>query len=467
MQVNVQEGRETKASVLIVDDEEAVAAVLARGLAHAGYETAVAYSGEEALLRLAERSFDVLLTDIHMPRMRGDDLQRIARERYPDLAVLLITAAQDIACAVECMKEGVYDYMTKPFDLSDVAVRVGKALERRRLTVLHREHQLLLEQRVEEQAERIRGMFRHSLEVLNQALEAKDECTRNHSVRVADLAVAIAERLCPDDMQFIARLRVAALLHDIGKIGVPEAILNKPGKLDDSERAFIRRHPIIGETILRPLFGGDAEMMAIVRHHHEYWNGAGYPDGLVGENTPFGARIMAVADAYDAMTSVRPYRPPMSPARALRILREGAGTQWSAVVVNTFLSLAEEGLLPEGNGGEALPLETPKAQPRPEEAPPLTEDLPVVYLGGELDEQAADRLCREAGALVSTGETSLIVDMRRAGRPHRGGIERLRHLQKQIEHAGGCLTLRYVPRVIRVALDAAELAETFQPEPSA
>lgn len=328
-------------TLLVVDDEQAVASVLCRGLSRAGYDVSVACNGEEALARLETEPFDVLLSDIHMPKMRGDELQRRARERAPDLAVVLITAAYDVSVAVECLREGVFDYVTKPFDLSDVIARVNKALERRDLLRAKRGYQADLEKRVAEQAERLHQTMRGSLEALIHALEAKDPNTRDHSARVSHLAVRLVRHLCSGEAALAERVRVAALFHDVGKIGVPEAILNKPGRLTEGEMAFVRRHPEIGETILAPLL--EPEMLAIVRHHHERWDGNGYLDGLSGAFIPLGARIVAVADSFDAMTSSRPYRDRLSPADAGAVFQENAGRQWDPRIVAAILPLIESG----------------------------------------------------------------------------------------------------------------------------
>jgi putative nucleotidyltransferase with HDIG domain len=283
--------------------------------------------------------------------MAGDELQRRAMEVDPTLAVLVITAASDVTRAVECLKSGAFDYILKPFDLEDVTIRVEKALERRRLGLLARDleaeneaYRRLLEARVHEQAEQLRTMFGRALRSLAQALEAKDPHTQNHSGRVAGIALLLAYELRPGHPEFLRSLVTAALLHDIGKIGVPEQILTSPGRLSAEEFEAVKKHPEIGETILRPIYG-DETILRVVRHHHESMDGRGYPDGLTGEAIPLAARIVAVADAYDAMTSARSYRPAMPRQDALDILVQGAGVQWDAEVVLTLQDLANEGRL--------------------------------------------------------------------------------------------------------------------------
>ncbi len=343
-QTVVEDAPEVKPSVLVVDSEPDVVGVLSHGLAGAGCDTVVAGCGEEALDRLAERSFDVLLTGVNMPRLRGDELQRIARERDPDLTVLLITSPSDRASAIACLKDGVCDYLLKPFDLADVVVRVGHALERRRLVLENRDYQTNLERRIAEQTEQLKRTVQGSLKTLIVALEAKDPNTRNHSVRVSALATQIAQRLQPENPDFAARVRIAGLFHDIGKIGIPESILQKATDLTPEERDAVRQHTVIGETILSPLL--ENETVVMVRSHHEQMDGKGYPDGLSGEEIPIGGRIIAVADAYDAMTSPRPYRTQMPLSHVLAVFRQGAGTQWDDDVTTILLGLAREKMLP-------------------------------------------------------------------------------------------------------------------------
>jgi putative nucleotidyltransferase with HDIG domain len=294
--------------------------------------------------RLEERSFDVLLTGVNTARLRGDELQRIARQRDPDLMVLLITGADERATAIACLKDGVCDYLLKPFDLADVVVRVGHALERRQLLRENRDYQINLERRIAEQTEQLKRTVQGSLKTLIVALEAKDPNTRNHSVRVSALATQIAQRLQPENTDFVARVRIAALFHDIGKIGIPESIIRKATGLTAEERETVRQHTIIGETILSPLL--EQETVVMVRSHHEQIDGKGYPDGLFGDDIPLGGRIIAVADAYDAMTSPRPYRAQIALKSVLEVFRQGAGTQWDSDVTAVLLRLAGERLLP-------------------------------------------------------------------------------------------------------------------------
>ena len=349
-------------TILVVDDEEEIAELLVEALESAGYEAVMVANGEEALAYLRLRPFALLLSDIRMPKMRGEELQQVAQQIDPFLGVIMITAAIDLSVAVNCMKNGSFDYIAKPFHLKDVLARVENALKRRQLLLFRARYereqlaqQAELEAQVAEQAlcitrlyeEKItlqHRMFLNALVALNNALEAKDGYTRDHSWRVAEIAAKLTHALYPENTAFGHSLYLAALFHDIGKIGVREAVLNKPGKLTPEEFAEIEKHPVLSEDILRPIFD-NPEILAIIRHHHEAWNGAGYPDQMKGETIPIGARIVAVADSYDAMTSERPYRAGMKPEQALAILQDGAGKQWDTAIIGALLTLAENGEL--------------------------------------------------------------------------------------------------------------------------
>jgi putative nucleotidyltransferase with HDIG domain len=338
-----------KHSVLVVDDEEAITALLARALTYAGFDVSTAATGPIALQLLGNKHFDVMLTDLNMPRMNGLELQRSALEMDSQLVVFIITAAQDVRLAVECLQDGAYDYVTKPFDMGDIASRIEAAIQKR---VRKQEKDLYdqdLQRRVDEHARNMRHVFLSSFKALAIALDAKSSHTQDHSARVASIATNLAIRIKPLDTDFRDIVLLAAQFHDIGKIAVPESILNKPGPLTAEEFDIVKQHSVIGENILRPIAEENEEILAVVRHHHERWDGTGYPDGLRGEDIPLGARILGVVDAYDAMTSNRPYRPSLSRERSLQLLLDGAGSQWDPNVVAGFVSLLDEGLFDSPN----------------------------------------------------------------------------------------------------------------------
>ena len=327
-----------QARILIVDDEDIIRRLLGQRLSGEGYRCQEASSAEQALEELRARPAELVILDIKMPGKSGVDLLPQIKTSYPDTAVIMATAITDTHIAIQCMKQGAYDYLTKPFNLDEVSLSVGRALEKRRLELENRDYQRHLEHKVKAQARKIRDSFLGAITALAYALEARDKYTSGHSQGVTEIAVAIAKELeLPWDR--IDRIRLAGLLHDIGKIGVRESVLNKPGRLTDGEFQHIKYHSELGEHILTPIVE-DKEILKAVRHHHEYYDGSGYPEGLKGEQIPLGARILVVADAYDAMTSERPYREAMSAEMACAEIERGKGIQFDPTVADAFLRLA-------------------------------------------------------------------------------------------------------------------------------
>jgi len=350
--------KQNKARILVVDDEARVREIISRKLADDGYHCLTAPDGNKALKLLKADQIDLVLLDINMPGKSGGTVLKEIRAKYPDTAVIMVTAIADAHTAISLMKSGAYDYVIKPVELNVLLVSLDRALEKRRLIIENRDYQLHLEQRIKEQTKKIRQSFLNSITSLAYALEAKDKYTHGHSERVTEIAVAIAQELAlPQDT--IEKIQLAGLLHDVGKIGVRESVLNKPGKLTDEEFDHVKSHSEMGERILRPIIE-DKEILEMVRHHHERYDGAGYPDGLTSAQITKGASIvavaeayativsqgamaLAVADAYDAMTSDRPYRPAISPEAACAELKKGKGKQFNPTVVDAFLNLLNKG----------------------------------------------------------------------------------------------------------------------------
>jgi putative nucleotidyltransferase with HDIG domain len=306
-----------KASILVVDDEDFIREIICRKLGGSGFECDSAPSAEDALAKIAQNDYDCVLSDIHMPGMSGVDLLRQIKLQDQDLAVILITGAPDIDAALEAMRLGAYDHLSKPLNLAALEMTVDRALEKKRLVEENREYQHNLESMVKERTkqlsaanEDLKRLFTGSIKALAQALEAKDEYTQGHSARVAEESVNIARYLSLSDTE-VQRMWLAGYLHDIGKIGIKETVLNKPGKLDEEEWDLIQQHPVVAGRILGPI-PEFSDIIDIIVHHHERYDGTGYPDGLEGSSIPLGARILAVADTYDALTSRRPYRDPLA-----------------------------------------------------------------------------------------------------------------------------------------------------------
>ena len=327
---------DTPACCLVVDDQDRLRAALVRSLRQGGYECLEARSGRQALEVLASgHVVHLVVSDLRMPEMDGLTLLENLRVRYPDLAVVMVTGVSEVETAVECLQRGAFDYITKPFQLSEVHARIERALERRRLLLDNRRYQQHLADLVRQQTVRIEEVFLEGIQTLVHALEAKDPYTQGHSARVAAYAKVTAELMGFGDEQ-VQIIELGAELHDIGKIGVNESILNKEGNLSDSEYRHVMTHTVIGERILSSLFGAAPTVLSIVRSHHERLDGKGLPDGLAGDAIPREARLIAVVDAFDAMTSSRSYRPAMTPQEAVRELRTQQGRQFDPDVVDAF-----------------------------------------------------------------------------------------------------------------------------------
>jgi putative two-component system response regulator len=340
---------------LIVDDEPRLRQVMMHLMRADGFQCVEAGNGLEALEQLANQSFSLVLSDLRMPKMDGMELLREIRAKYADTAVVMITAVADVETAVNCLAVGAADYVVKPYQLDDVRARVSQALEKRRLILENRAYRERLEERVVEQGRRLEELFLASIQTLAEALELKDPYTRGHSVRVSYYSTAIASALGLEG-EMLRQIELGGHVHDIGKIGVREAVLNKAERLTAEEYQHIMTHPVLGWRILAPLLGDTPHALNIVRSHHERFDGRGVPDGLRGNEIPLEARIAAAADALDAMTSDRPYRPTeMTLEMALAEIRRCSGTQFDPAVVEAVMSAADVGelLLVPRSGGYA------------------------------------------------------------------------------------------------------------------
>ncbi len=328
--------------ILIVDDEADIRRLLRQIVSSAGYGCLEASGAEEALGLFKNNAVDMALVDINMPGRSGTELLSDLVNIYPDTAIIMVTAISQSDTCIECMHQGASDYVTKPFNHKELLVKIEQALEKRRLKLDNKEYQQHLEERVEEQAVRIRAAFYDAVKSLARALEAKDKYTSGHSQRVAEISSAIARRLGMPEV-LIEKIQTAALVHDIGKIGVSESVLNKSEKLTEEEYCHVCLHCEMGERILRPITQDD-EILSMVRHHHERYDGKGYPDGISGASQgqgvlPFHWSIIALADAYDAMTSDRSYRKALPPDQALQEIKGNTGSQFDPVVVDAFIKI--------------------------------------------------------------------------------------------------------------------------------
>lgn len=317
--------------ILVVDDEEPIRNALKKFLAQQQFEVYVAGTGDEALQQLRRHRVSLMLCDIRMPGTSGVDLVPQALEVEPELAILMLTAVNDATSAALCMQRGAMDYLTKPIELADLGRAVQRALKRREMLLENRQLNQWLKEEVttrtaEVQRERMKleRLSIATLEALVNALEAKDPYMRGHSARVADMSATIAHQLGLSEEE-VEHVRVAGRLHDIGKIGTREAVLNKQGALTPEEFEHVKQHVVIGSQILAPL-SHLGDIMPAVRYHHERWDGTGYPDGLRGEEIPLAARIIGAAEVFDALSTSRAYQEKMTPEKAVERIADLAGT---------------------------------------------------------------------------------------------------------------------------------------------
>jgi response regulator RpfG family c-di-GMP phosphodiesterase len=322
--------------VLVVDDEELLRAIVRERLQMAGYHVEEAASGEEALDKLGNGRYSVLLTDLSMSGMDGIALLGEWSRRSPETAGIVMTANAELGTAVTALKMGACDYITKPFNFEVLLLTIQNALRKKDIERQLLDYRINLEKKVREQTDLINSMYVRSIDALIKALEAKDFYTRGHSQRVTIYSVAIAREMGLPGEE-IEQLRRAAVLHDLGKIGVREVVLNKPGRLTDGEYGEIVRHPETAMRILEPIPFFQPLLPAIL-HHHERFDGRGYPAGLAGDRIPLPSRIMAVADTFDAMTSTRAYRDALPVPDANAEIRRCAGTQFDPGIVPYFLA---------------------------------------------------------------------------------------------------------------------------------
>jgi putative two-component system response regulator len=328
-----------RASVLIADNEIYLQELLAATFKAEGYEYEIAGDFDTALSRLAARDFDLAFVDIRVPGNSGMALLHEIRARRPDTIIVVVTAIDDAGIAVEAMLSGAYDYIIKPFSLERITAAAAQAIEKRELNAANHEYQKYLEQRSEEHDTHSRRLFDSMAAVLAALLEQKPLFKGGYLTNIAEMSRQVARELKMTE-DGARKVYVAALLHDIGMIGLEDMLLVKPGPLTPEERLKIRDHISLTETLLKPIMGDD-EIMKYIRHHHEWYDGTGYPGGLRGNIIPLGARIIAVTDAFAAMRRGRPYQDALSPEEAISRLQLHASTQFDQHVVSVFAAMYE------------------------------------------------------------------------------------------------------------------------------
>jgi len=347
--------------ILVVDDEPLIREIIIRKLSEFGYIATPVENAFEALNKMREKSYPLVLSDIMMPGMDGIELLKRLRSLYPDTAVVMITAVSNVNIAIEALREGAYDYLIKPFNFEEVVLSVKNAFEKRDLILENRLYQKHLEALVENQTSEIRQLLSKeqersselnkaleeiqithdaTIDALSAALDYRDNETEGHSQRVVRYSLEIGKVLGLErrNLEVLAR---GTLLHDIGKIGVPDSILWKPGKLTDEEWVEMRKHVEYGFKMLKSIhFLKDAAL--IVQHHHERYDGSGYPNRMSGDNIVIGARIFAIADTYDAMTTNRPYRKALTDRDAREEIKRCNGAQFDPRITEAFFQIPVE-----------------------------------------------------------------------------------------------------------------------------
>jgi putative nucleotidyltransferase with HDIG domain len=357
----VEQAPSEPTKILIVDDDASVRDVIAVLLGEEGYACTAVSSAEAALDAVRRAEYPLVISDVRMPGRDGFWLLERMRDTHPETAVVMLTAFGDTEAAVECLRNGASDYLLKPPKVTELIRAIERALGKRRLELARGKYRRSLENRVREKtAELSRALrelestYSQTLWSLVAALDAREHETGDHSQRVVRYSLAVARRLgLPErDMPDLGR---GALLHDIGKIGVPDAILLKPGRLDEAEWVEMRRHPQIGYDILRSIsfLESSAE---VVLAHQERFDGRGYPRGLAGEQIPIAARVFAIADTYDAMTSDRPYRRALTAEAARAEIQRCAGTQFDRRCAEAFLSMTQAELAELARPTAVLPI---------------------------------------------------------------------------------------------------------------
>lgn len=342
--------------LLIVDDEEVIGRIIIRTLKSEGYVCKAVCTAKEALRELEKHEYSLVISDINMPELNGIQLLELIVEKEREIAVIMQTGVQDMNTAIHCLKLGAYDYLAKPIQETELSISVTRALERRQFLIRERQYQETLEREVQEKTQELRNTIsqlqntqgllkRTQSEVIHRlavAAEYRDEDTWEHLIRIADSTLILARKMGCDD-EFCEMIHAASPLHDIGKIGIPDSVLLKPGRFTDDEYELMKTHTLLGEKILVKSESPTIMMACeIAIGHHEHFSGAGYPYGRKGDKTPLAARVVAVADVFDALITARPYKEAWSVERGVETISRDRGTHFDPDVVDAFVASVDK-----------------------------------------------------------------------------------------------------------------------------
>jgi putative nucleotidyltransferase with HDIG domain len=338
---HTDERNKNREKILVVDDEKILTDLLKQIAEEEGFTSESVADGLECLEKFRDGDFyDIVLLDIHMPRLSGIETLRRLKKLYPDISIIIVTASKEFEYARLALKEGAYDYIVKPFDSSSVRSVINRAAERSRLINDIKDYQENLERKVITQANQLISLYADTLEAMISALDMRECETGRHSYRVTEYTIILARNFgVPySDLGGMAK---GALLHDIGKIGVPDHILLKPEKLTEDEMEIMRKHPIYGYNLLKK-FRFLEKAAEIVLSHHENFDGTGYPHKISGNEIPLGARIFSIVDTFDAMTTSRSYRRAISYQEAIDLIAQSSGSQFDPEIIEIFINIPNE-----------------------------------------------------------------------------------------------------------------------------
>lgn len=335
-----------KESILLVDDEEAIRCILSKGLGMRGFSCDEAENGDQALKKLEIHPSDLVIMDINMPGRMGSEVLPEITKRFPETAVIMASGVTDTKVIAKCIQDGAHDYISKPFRFEQVLSCVNSTLDKRRVMLEIQRYFQDIGKKVNRNRNESRQLFFGAIQTLVNTLESKDNYTNGHSHAVVETALILGTqlKLKPEEMD---ELCWAAMLHDVGRIAVDPNILNKPSELTTSEYRHIMIHAVIGPNLVKP-FVND-RIVDIISHHHDHFDGGGLDQKISGKEIPLGARIIALADAYHAMISDRPYRKALSRVDAIEEIQWCSGSQFDPVIANMLISIIKQQMLKPRN----------------------------------------------------------------------------------------------------------------------